>query len=173
MKRGRSASSESLLAPIVASCPERVVLIMWSLVLAGAPLVLGKLVWTILLAHDMRSLPHDVSFVELFAGQKAVTTAMRRDGRIAISYELHDDPIFEDICSAPGFAHAVQSLLMMEPGAGLLSAIVCSSWTRLNAGTSGRKAFGWKSTLSVASSQAELLYSQVSVKSSLSYPKLA
>ncbi len=93
--------------------------------------------WAIFESRGFQRLPI-VRFLELFAGQKAVTRAMRQDGRVALSFELQDDAMFEDICSPAGFAHAVQSLLMVEVGGGCLSAIVCSSWTRLNAGTSGR-----------------------------------
>lgn len=98
-----------------------------------------RLVWAIFESRGFQKLPC-VSFVELFAGQKAVTRALRQDGRVAVSFELKDDATFEDICTPAGFAHAIQSLLMVEVGGGCLSAIVCSSWTRLNAGTSGRKA---------------------------------
>jgi hypothetical protein len=110
--------------------------VLWSLVLHGAPIVLGQLVLRVL---HTSSILQKFSYVELFSGRRSVTTAMLNDGRVASPYDIVDDKSFENFLKPEGFAYAVLLILSLEGGGGLWAGIVCSSWVGLNLGTSGRK----------------------------------
>lgn len=112
-------------------------LVLWSLTCVGAPVILGRLVWTWYQA-DGKLLP-TTNYFEMFAGRKAITHAMRYHGHVCLSYERDDDTVHQDLCSAEGFIYALKCVLSLEVGGGLWAAIVCSSWIRLSAGTSGRR----------------------------------
>jgi hypothetical protein len=114
--------------------------VLWGLVLIGAPTVLGTLVWNLFQAFG--DVEPCASFVEYFAGRKSITTAMREHGYTCLSYERDDDAEFQDFTSAKGFCFALRCLLSLRKGGGMWAAIVCSSWVRISAGTSGRKDTG-------------------------------
>jgi hypothetical protein len=83
--------------------------------LIGAPTVLGRLVW---MTFQTGVVLPSCDFLELFAGRKAITNAMRARNLIAVSYELHDNEHLEYFCSASGFVHAVRCVLAIVAGGG-------------------------------------------------------
>ena len=117
--------------------PRVALVLLWALTLAGAPVVLGQLVWSLASTPGV-NLDQDIDYVEYFAGRREITNAMRQHGYVAIAYELNDDPIFCDWCSDLGFATALQLAAKLKCGGGAHAAIVCSSFVGINAGTSGR-----------------------------------
>ena len=105
----------------------------------GAPLLfikLLRLVLAALISCKCDMVPLD--FVEFFAGQQAVTLAMREAALAAAVFELKLDPLGQNMLTTLGFANAVTLCLTLKPGSGSLLAPVCSSWTFMNRGTSKR-----------------------------------
>ena len=112
-------------------------LALWSLVHSGAPIVLGQLVLQLVLVRGL-TLEKQFDYIEYFSGEHALSSAMRRAGCVAATYDKDQDPIFEDILTDSGFTHALHLALSLRPGGGSHSAIKCSSFVRINFGTSGR-----------------------------------
>lgn len=79
-----------------------------------------------------------LDFVEFFAGQQAVSNAMKDAALVAAVFELKLDPIGQNMLTDLGFANAMNLCLSLKPGAGCLMAPVCSTWTFMNRGTSKR-----------------------------------
>ncbi len=105
----------------------------------GAPLLFLKILRCVLsgiAAGSFSVTPLD--FVEFFAGQQAVSNAMKDAALVAAVFELKLDPIGQNMLSDLGFANAVNLCLNLKPGAGCLMAPVCSTWTFMNRGTSKR-----------------------------------
>ena len=112
--------------------------LLWAMVVAGVPVILGQLVFETIRCTGLPATSLD--FVEVFAGTKRITQQMRLANYRAASFEIEDDPVHQDINSGPGYANLVRMILSTdgEKGGGLLSAIVCSTWVPINLGTSKR-----------------------------------
>ena len=76
--------------------------------------------------------------VEFFSGEAAITRAMREACRQAASFDVRDEPVFQNMLTSEGFVLAMLLVLRLVPGAGMLAAPVCSTWVWLNRGTSLR-----------------------------------
>ena len=107
--------------------------LMWALTHMGAPIVVAQLMWRMYTAN--LTFRKEIDFMEVFAGRKAVTRAMRSQGLIAVSFEVRDNPVLEDYLSDIGFLHALTLMLNLKPVSGFLAAPVCSSFVPINAGT--------------------------------------
>jgi hypothetical protein len=105
--------------------------------LHGAPLVLLKIVWILMISNGGYVEEH-LDSLESFAGRKAVTRAFKAEGYCSIAYELEDDVENYDILSDRGFATLVFLVLSLRRGGFKLAAPVCSTWTWINRFTSGR-----------------------------------
>ena len=46
-----------------------------------------------------------------------MTSAFRAAGHVAAAFDICRDPVLQDLCSAPGFLHAVCLCLQAKPGA--------------------------------------------------------
>ena len=79
--------------------------------------------------------------LELFAGKKAYTRAVLKDGRVAVGLELNDAlpemPEMMDFMTPSGFALAMQLSLQLKRGSQAVAAPVCSSWVWISRGTTG------------------------------------
>lgn len=117
--------------------PEICAVIAQLLLTAGVPLVMTQLVCTLLKCPGV-DLTADAYMTEYFAGAREVTKAFLKAGLAAVSYEIKDDPVMQDYCSNIGWLHALHLGLKTKRGACSLSAPVCSSWVKINVGTSGR-----------------------------------
>ena len=82
--------------------------------LNAVPLVLVQLCALVYVAGLAETQSLDA--IEYFAGDKAITLAFASAGYNAISYELKDDSICEDILSRAGFAYAITLILRLRPG---------------------------------------------------------
>jgi len=89
--------------------------VLWALTIVGAPCVLGRLVWCVFQSGDPLQ---TTSYLEFFAGKKAITRSMRRCGRAVLSFERDDDEHSQDFCSDVGFAYALRCVLSLEDGGG-------------------------------------------------------
>lgn len=96
----------------------------------GAPAALVCIVYTI---YSVAASPieHDLHFLETFAGQREVTKAYMADGKAALAFEIRDHPVLCDFTGGHGFTNVLYSCLRLGPGAGFLSAPVCSTWARV------------------------------------------
>ena len=74
---------------------------------------------------------------EFFAGKQAWSAAMRAAGMVTNTFELRDDEE-QNMLTPGGFCLAVKNILETRAAGLNLFAVVCSSWTFLNRGTSGR-----------------------------------
>jgi len=109
---------------------------LWACVLLGAPVILGQL---IVAMAASRTLPApSLEFMEYFAGAKALTMEMRAAGFNVGTFEYEDDPVRQNFNTDIGYVTAVEQLMSVKGGGGMLAAIVCSTWVPLNAGTSKR-----------------------------------
>ena len=113
-------------------------MVLWALVFAGAPAILGRLVFVFFQTHNVDDMPK-LDFVEFFSGRKAITRALQKSGYRCASYELADDALREDFTTPAGFCYALQLLLRVQEGGGIWAAIVCSSWVRISSAISNRK----------------------------------
>lgn len=104
-----------------------------------------------LLATSSRlNLTRDCDHIEYFAGEMAVTEALREAGLTCIGYEVLRDPHMMDFMSPCGFLNACVLLLRVRSGGGMLAAPVCSTWVYMNRGTSRRSQANPHGDLSVA-----------------------
>lgn len=60
--------------------------------------------------------------------------------KVAIPFDIRNDPIYQNLTTAPGFLAAVLYCLKLVSNGGFLAAPVCSSWVWINRFTSGRSA---------------------------------
>ena len=74
---------------------------------------------------------------EFFSGMQAWSSAMRDHGLVTNTFELCDDEE-QNMLTPEGFCLAVKSILETRAAGLNLFAVVCSCWTFLNRGTSGR-----------------------------------
>ena len=118
--------------------PSSTLVLSWSLVLVGAPVVLGQLVLALASVPNI-NLEREVDYIEYFAGRHALTSAFQQAGKLAISYEKADNNYYQDFLGDVGFCHAMHLALKLKPGGGAHAGIVCSTWIGMNVGTSGRR----------------------------------
>lgn len=104
------------------------------LALHGLPLKFLQLVF---LVAGIAPVKEDITSLESFAGQKAVTRAFIRAGHCAVSFEILDNPVM-DVLSPEGYALLVSLALRTGCGSFKLTAPVCSTWVWVNRGTSLR-----------------------------------
>ena len=117
-----------------------VVLMLKLLKKIGAPVVLMSLVVAIM---TLPGLDHsrNVHWVEYFAGQKAVTSAMLSAWLLALSFEIKDQQRIQNMLHEMGFVYAIHLGLKIVPGGGSNTAPVCSTWVWLSRGSTYRTAF--------------------------------
>jgi hypothetical protein len=111
--------------------------ILWSLVHANAPLALAHLVMQLFQIQRL-CLEQTLAYAEYFAGKAAISKAMQC---INIPVASYDQAYFSTngfFFNSAGLILALQMVLRLAPGAGHWSAPVCSSFTRVTIGTSGR-----------------------------------
>ncbi|CAL1148821.1 unnamed protein product [Cladocopium goreaui] len=73
--------------------------------------------------------------VEKFAGVKRIHTAFKNRGHASASYEINDDPVFQDYNSGLGFAYCLALTIRLFKKVGLnFEAPVCSTWVWLSRG---------------------------------------
>ena len=102
---------------------------------AKAPSVLG-----LIITHLMMTMPPDLyaqpkhASLECFAGDRAVTDAWTSDGHKAFAIDKEYD-IMNDINSNFGFLFTL--IKVIQTDLVVFMAPVCSSWVKLNTGTSG------------------------------------
>ena len=101
----------------------------------GIPAVLLKLVFFLLVKGDLGEPCVDTN--EFFSGKQEWSQAMRQEGFVAKTFELLDSAE-QDMCSPQGFCIAVRNILNTKIAGLNLFAVVCSSWTWMNRGTSQR-----------------------------------
>jgi hypothetical protein len=107
----------------VAKCPKPLVYkldtvaqaLLLALVVAGAPVVLGQLVFTLVSVPGI-NLEKDLNYIEYFSGSAVLTSSMRRSGYRAATFDIVDDAIFGDMNGDAGFAHALHLALKLRPG---------------------------------------------------------
>ena len=104
----------------------------------GAPLVLMQLV--LLIGSYPQHLVHnrDIDAIEYYAGKHEVTKAEWRHGLKGYPYDKDFDEETMDINTPLGFIHAFHVTMRVRLGGMSLHAPVCSSWGKLNRGTSKR-----------------------------------
>ncbi|CAK9079630.1 unnamed protein product [Durusdinium trenchii] len=122
--------------------------LLFRLQLVGAPKVLMAMVLMLLWSSNVKTLTESYDFVELWAGRALTTTMIQKSGRAAAALDIeyfHPDPEHPhrsnhfDILTSSGFLLALATILNGKHGQfTVLCAIVCSSWTTINMGTSGR-----------------------------------
>ena len=76
--------------------------------------------------------------VEFFAGFANVTREFKDAGYVALSYEVTQGRVYQNLLTDAGFLAACAYVLKLKPGGSLLLAPVCSSWVTINRGTSLR-----------------------------------
>eukprot|EP00959_Pyramimonas_sp_CCMP1952_P029723 623763-Pyramimonas_sp.AAC.1 len=103
----------------------------------GAPAILIRLVTQLYLEPSINMSP-TLDSVEYFAGDQQYTRAKARDGRIAVGFEIKDDPVMMDFLNPVGFLYAVSLCCRLKPGGQCVSAPVCSTWVWLSRGSTGR-----------------------------------
>jgi hypothetical protein len=106
------------------------------LLLAGAPLLIIQFV--VLMGNCPLSDQQDIDQTEFYAGVREVTKAAWRHKRTAWAFEKNDDEITSNMMTTNGFIHAAHMTMRMKDIANGVLAPVCSSWTKLNKGTSCR-----------------------------------
>ena len=116
---------------------EALCFVLWSLVHANAPLALAHLVMRLFQVPGL-CMEQTLEYAEFFAGEAAISKAMQCNNMRVASYDRAYDSTNMDFLSTAGFILALQTVLRLAPGAGHWSAPVCSSFTRINIGTSQR-----------------------------------
>lgn len=58
-----------------------------------------------------------------------------QEGRKCAAFDMDYDPIYMNMNSAPGFAHAIYQVLRLERGSSMTLAPVCGSWVWMFAGS--------------------------------------
>jgi len=112
-------------------------IMLWCLVHAGAPVVLGQLTLALLVAPGL-NFTRELDYVEFFSGCASIVDAYLKAGLLAVPYERKEDAEFCDFCSNAGFAHALHLGSKLKWGAAAHAAIVCSTYVFINSGTSMR-----------------------------------
>ena len=79
-------------------------------------------------------------YAQVFAGDHEVTQAQWRRGITAVPLDLRFDDVLHNILTPQGFIHICHMTLCTIDGGSHNEAPVCSSWTFMNRGTSGRSA---------------------------------
>jgi hypothetical protein len=108
----------------------------------GAPLIFLKIVYLATNPNTMGSMT-PIDSLELFAGKKAFTNAVRDTGRVAIGIDLSDATTdlqsdLYDFLTARGFILATHFAARLGLGAQHLTAPVCSTWVWMSRGSTGR-----------------------------------
>ena len=65
-----------------------------------------------------------------------------RDGSLkatAVSFDILDDPLYQNLLTAAGWVHATVLALKIKIGGGALTAPVCSTWVWLSRFSTGRR----------------------------------
>ena len=108
------------------------------LVTAGAPKVLLQLCF--LLLQHLGDNVEEVDAFETFSGMHAITTAHRRRGLRAVTFDVRDrKDSLTDMCATAGFVHACTCACSLREGASQsTNAPVCATWGWVNRGTSRR-----------------------------------
>ena len=111
------------------------------LVTTGAPKVLLQLCF--LLLQHLGDNVEEVDAFETFSGMHAVTTAHRRRGLRAVTFDVRDrKDSLTDMCATAGFVHACTCACSLREGASQsFNAPVCATWGWVNRGTSRRTPF--------------------------------
>lgn len=105
-----------------------------------APAVIAMLVNAIFAMPSLQWGPsHEISHLELFAGECSVTRGEFQEGRTdSIALDITHDPVTMDLTTPTGFLTACYHATCLRVGAGLLAAPVCSSFVYMSSGTSQR-----------------------------------
>ena len=119
------------------ACRSRIVNIVITLKYLGAPCMFVELVLACLF-HKSFKFFKTVDWIEYFAGDREVTEAQLRDGRLAVPYDIKMSPDHMNMLTDKGFLYALFLALNGDDGKGSLAAIVCSTWVYMNSGTSRR-----------------------------------
>ena len=97
--------------------------LLWSLVVAGAPIVLGQLVHALISVPGI-DLSRDFDYIEFFSVSATLTSAMREAGYRAGTYDYRDNEVLDDINGDVGFAHALHLAVKIRAGGGAHAGIV-------------------------------------------------
>ena len=103
--------------------------------MSRAPSVLALLIGALFIALPDGTIQEKHRFAEVFAGDKAATNAWTRAGDAAVYIDIRYGDEY-DVNGKLGYLNTITKLLQTDLG--VLLAPVCSSYTRMNRGTSGR-----------------------------------
>ncbi|CAJ1360896.1 unnamed protein product [Effrenium voratum] len=81
---------------------------------------------------------HPTDHCEFFSGKMSVTLGELQENRKCAAYDIGYDPVFMDIASSKGYAHALYQTLNLLPGSFMTLAPVCSSFVYMSRGSTGR-----------------------------------
>lgn len=102
----------------------------------GAPKILRVLAMMIFALPNLPWSPTD--HLELFAGQRAVTSGEIEEGRVCAALDVEYGGTAMDFMTPEGFSHAMFQVLRLKPGASMTLAPVCSSWVWVARGSTHR-----------------------------------
>ena len=69
-----------------------------------------------------------IDHFETFSGGGSVTMGEVEAGRTAVSFDIIHDEVKQSMLTRPGFCNALFWALNLKPGAGKVTAPVCSTW---------------------------------------------
>ncbi len=84
----------------------------------------------------------DLDFVEVFAGDAAVSVGLRAFGYRGISMDVRRDPT-HDVLTRTGFIALLEFVLRLRPGGLLWAAPPCSTWVAASTHSTGRHLDPW------------------------------
>ena len=108
-------------------------------------------------AATAASAERDIDFVELFAGDHAVSRGLRAFGYVGLTFDNRTIDPKHDILTPVGFLAALAAVKRLRPNGLLFAAPVCSSWVFMSRGSTGRDlalAGHWKSSRGVMAANA-------------------
>lgn len=112
-----AAIASRIQRPIGSAAPRKVLTTSLKILKSfGAPQVLLALVFHTLSAGLPRI--SAIDWLELFAGDRAVTQAHLAAGLAAVPFERKLDPVFQDFLRSEGYNHALQLALALREGGG-------------------------------------------------------
>ena len=106
-----------------------------------APLMVMALVAAVMCHPDLQDFKQNIGWVEYYAGCEALTRAFLDIGVAALSFELKDDDVIQNMLHHLGFIYAVHIGLRIMDGGGSNTDPVCSTWVWVNRATSGRGSY--------------------------------
>ena len=108
-------------------------------------------------ASAAASANRDLDFVELFAGDHAVSRGLRAYGYRGLTFDIRTIDPKHDILTPVGFLAALAAINRLRPKGLLFAAPVCSTWVFMSRGSTGRDltlAGHWQTSRSVKAANA-------------------